>query len=1234
MVPACGLPLTCAVLLAAAVTARAARPKPEPYLDWLTLHRTDPGEPERRILVTVVPDPQHDYVRHPVPGSPWSPAPIGTGPPLQPGELAESEPSDQPVPQLLSTQRPPRPDSELRQQTPALEPAGDPRQQTPALQPDSELRQQTPALQPNSELRQQTPALQPDSDPLQQTSALQPAEESGQPEWTRDLPAEWTDRYPVASAYMDSYQSYTSEPSRSLSQTEGPAGGPQLYSAEEWQDGSASNWLTHHLPVSRPVVTADTDSHQISPSEPPQSRGQSLTDQLHQAQHPWSQHMPPAWLQSPLFDSEIEWPLEANTFEPDDLEQQAERLQEEQAQEREKEQEEEGWPEEQQKSHYDQQERKQPEQQQKGQREELRDKDEKQHADGEQDRTHYDWYIDEDKEETEYQNMEYAEEEQEEDEQTSDASHSYETKEQDYQEEIRHDEQSSATDDQRDQIREPGNGQIEEQPDDEQLNQPQEGQDAEMPYHPPPPPPPPKFPAPVWLQQAGITSHDLLLEGERYPEPAMISAPQPISYLQTTVSSIPETTTPMKSEPDNSPEATTTFRSKTTTPNSSDTIIFQEPAIPDNLETTTASSLESISSQDPTTSTSPKPAVKPKPAAPRSEDTPATGSPETITPTGPKATVLGSPEPTVPTSPQQTLISTPEPTIAISQEPAAPSSSNPTATSAHKSNSTNDLESNPTSTTELLATSSTESTAASDTKSSLNSSSESNSTSTPESLAPSPTRRPDRRPGSLLSRLVGPLLTWQDRPSGQRLLRYLANPLSSEHWTQQRRRRSSDQLETHSPEPSPAETSTTETSSAETSATEASSVGTTSTEPLPAETSATKPSPAEISSTEPSLAPTSSTEPSIAPTTSPEPSIAPTTSSEPSIAPTESSVAPTESSFAPTASTEPSLAPTASTEPSLAPTEPPLAPNEPPSLAPTEPPPAPTASTDPDSLQSEVVEASGPAGPPPAARCGVTSDQPTRIVGGAPAAPDRWPWMAALVVRVPWYGSWVNCGGALISGRHVLTAAHCLYSITRPSSLRSLVVRLGEYRLYTAADGPHLDLTPISITIHPAYEHYSQRFDFGIVTLPYDVTVHTAANSGLAEDLLPICLPTAGEQFVGQNGTILGWGNLYESGYQSSILHEVTVPIWNQTACQHAYREDSWGVGPDAFCAGLPHGGKDSCQGDSGGPLMVRAGPDQLWTVAGLVSWGEGCARPEFPGVYSNVAAARDWIDSVLEHHE
>ncbi|KAJ8942841.1 hypothetical protein NQ318_022856 [Aromia moschata] len=49
------------------------------------------------------------------------------------------------------------------------------------------------------------------------------------------------------------------------------------------------------------------------------------------------------------------------------------------------------------------------------------------------------------------------------------------------------------------------------------------------------------------------------------------------------------------------------------------------------------------------------------------------------------------------------------------------------------------------------------------------------------------------------------------------------------------------------------------------------------------------------------------------------------------------------------------------------------------------------------------------------------------------------------------------------------------------------------------------------------------------------------------------------------------------------------------------------------FCAGLlGEGGKDAGQGDSGGPVVVAG------VLVGLVSWGNGCARPDFPGVKTN----------------
>ncbi|CAH2237274.1 jg11240 [Pararge aegeria aegeria] len=79
----------------------------------------------------------------------------------------------------------------------------------------------------------------------------------------------------------------------------------------------------------------------------------------------------------------------------------------------------------------------------------------------------------------------------------------------------------------------------------------------------------------------------------------------------------------------------------------------------------------------------------------------------------------------------------------------------------------------------------------------------------------------------------------------------------------------------------------------------------------------------------------------------------------------------------------------------------------------------------------------------------------------------------------------------------------------------------------------------------------------------------------------------------------------------------VQVPTVSTEECNMSYGY----ISKRMICAGVPEGGKDSCQGDSGGPA-VGDGPIQL----GIVSFGVGCARPGYPGVYSNVSSLRNWI--------
>jgi trypsin len=117
----------------------------------------------------------------------------------------------------------------------------------------------------------------------------------------------------------------------------------------------------------------------------------------------------------------------------------------------------------------------------------------------------------------------------------------------------------------------------------------------------------------------------------------------------------------------------------------------------------------------------------------------------------------------------------------------------------------------------------------------------------------------------------------------------------------------------------------------------------------------------------------------------------------------------------------------------------------------------------------------------------------------------------------------------------------------------------------------------------------------------------------------PIAL-TRSEPSAGTASVVSGWGTL-SSGSSSlpTQLQAVTVNIVSSSECSSAYSSYG-GITDRMICAAVSGGGKDACQGDSGGPLVV--GED----LVGIVSWGVGCAEPNYPGVYSNVATLRDFI--------
>lgn len=212
-------------------------------------------------------------------------------------------------------------------------------------------------------------------------------------------------------------------------------------------------------------------------------------------------------------------------------------------------------------------------------------------------------------------------------------------------------------------------------------------------------------------------------------------------------------------------------------------------------------------------------------------------------------------------------------------------------------------------------------------------------------------------------------------------------------------------------------------------------------------------------------------------------------------------------------------------------------------------------------------------------------------------------------VSVRLYGYHI-CGGALIDNCNVLTASHCVDGQTASTiSIEHSTSKLnGDKKNVIQAKSLHMNCQ---------YDRDTIDYDIAIIHLEKCIDKEAIAK--------PIKLATV-TPTTGTLMTVTGWGTTSENGAVSQVIRKVNVPMIERDICAKKY--EGYPITPRMMCAGFDAGGKDACQGDSGGPGIVNN------ELVGIVSWGAGCARSEYPGVYVNIANINitNWIKSTCNN--